>query len=591
MNKIQNIPEDQRSQEIMQKIILAFLGMTKAGKTTAIAALTGYPENIIEISTGDYGRTKLTVEYHFVTDVSNEIIIENVEFFMQSIMMSADGTSKDKFNEEIEKNMILRDILKLKKIPEGEKLQDSVSRQLKELNKGLKQDDIKKLITTEGIDKYIKKLILRVEANEELKNFICNKKIDLYVRDTRGLMDIALEEVGGEKKLSNVRPLSELGFDGINGAIYFCSDSYPNIVSSIYEDTFKNVFQSVPFFLLAKDHGMIKVFRSNNQPETMENVSAMIQGIQDGSNKNYTDVETEYFLETLALLEKFKVTEFNANCEYQFKDQYFKQRETEFLSSICNSIKKAGLTKNITNIGHDTDFKFYQLTVTASIERMVSMIYDLHKSINTVIQSGIASGILQQNYNSFINELQNDLEKYNNRHTSNGATAIIKPQLTTMSRSDLEKILTDNSYDILGKYGGITTMNNGKLRYAATAVISVTGLKSLYRLIEKIKLTSDLTDGNGNALMPNLLGDYGKQEALLKKALNYILFHSFTDQNASVQYYMIVDRYKVKHAIENIRVNGISPANSVTESTKNIIDSFCNFLERINDISSMFMKK
>lgn len=576
------IPE--KGYSVGQKIIFAFLGMTKSGKTTAIAALTKNPEHIIQLSLGDDCRTKVTVEYHFATKHLPGILVENIEFFKQSIMMSADGTNKQRFNEEIEKNKIFKDILKLEKVLDNESLLNCIDQQLDNLKKNLNNEEIKSLINTEGIDKYIKKIVFQVSANDEFANYLKLKGIDLYIRDTRGLLDIMLEEVDGEKRISNLRPLNELGLDKINGAVFFCSENYPGVVATIYKDTFNSVFQSVPFFLIARDSSMIKLFRKKNQEESIENVLSMIQGIQNNTDEDYDDAEAEYFLSTLALLEGFSIVKKNNNLEYQFKDLYFKQSETEFLTSSSSSLKRAAMTKDITAAIESLDFRFYKLTVTASIEQMTDKICELYQSVIKIVKSGKASNILMKNYQSIINELQYDLQKYNVPH----ATEIVRPQLASIDKNTLENNLVDKSYDILGKYDGITTLNKGKLKYASTAVIAVTGRRCLTKLIEKINLNDDLVDADGNLLVKNLSGRFEKQEALLKKVLYYILYHNFTDNNASIQYYLIVNRKEAKDSIEEIRSVGINSKDAVSESISNIIKKFSLLIQDIDNIDNLF---
>lgn len=595
MNEYQSIGRipEVNYKKVLNQLIFAYLGMTKSGKTTGIAAMTAYPEKIIAISSGDNNRTKVTVQYHLVVDGSDDIIVEEFEFYLQSIIMSPDGINKEKFNEELERNKILKSVLKLEKVGVDENLRESVNRQLNEFKKSLRQEDIKLLINTEGIDKYVKKVTLRVKANEEVARFIVEKSLDLYIRDTRGLLDIALEEdANGTKKLSNVRSLSDLGLDGINGVVFFCAENYPNIVSSIYEDTFKNVFQSVPFFLITRDHSMVKLFRSNGQPESLSNISVMINNIQSGKNPSYQDVEDEYFIETLMLLEKFKVVEKNSQGNYEFKDQYFKQSETEFITAECTSLKKlARGATSLEALSSDKDFKFYQYTMIVALKQMVSMVLDLHASINEVITSGVAISPLKQGLQVCITELTLDLQKYDNYHTSSQATEIVKPQLTTLEKADLQGNLVNVNVQVLGKYGGITTLQNGKLRYAATAVAAVTSRQSLYRLIEKITLSSDLTDANGRVLIHILKGDYKRQEALLKKALRYILYNYFTDTEATIQNYLIAKRHEVEKAIKTIRTNQIAPSDAVEECVKDVINSFFNDLTSITSVSDMFINK
>ncbi len=83
---------------------------------------------------------------------------------------------------------------------------------------------VKKLMCSESIDRFVKKITLRVPAEKSLALFLEKKNIDLRVRDTRGLLDLVLKE---DLKAQTYKSLSELGLDGLDGVIFFCSDSYP----------------------------------------------------------------------------------------------------------------------------------------------------------------------------------------------------------------------------------------------------------------------------------------------------------------------------------------------------------------------------
>lgn len=77
---------------------------------------------------------------------------------------------------------------------------------------------------SESIDRFVKKITLRVPAEKSLALFLEKKNIDLRVRDTRGFLDLVLKE---DLKAQTYKSLSELGLDGLDGVIFFCSDSYP----------------------------------------------------------------------------------------------------------------------------------------------------------------------------------------------------------------------------------------------------------------------------------------------------------------------------------------------------------------------------
>lgn len=573
------------------QLIFAYIGMTKSGKTTSMATFSENPGQMIDLSSGSKdGRTKVVVEYHFVTDEPNGIQIENIEYNYQAIMCSPDGQNVDKYNEELAENKILKGVLKLHPVAESEGLKENITRQLETLKGTKNTEDIKKLINTEGIDKYIKRITLRVKANEEVRTLLLEKDIDLYIRDTRGLLDIALEDnTDGTKKLVNVQSLKDLGLDGINGVTFFCNESYPEMISTIYEDTFKNVFQSVPFFLVARDHSMMKLFRSNQQPETFENISSMLENIQNKVAEAYQNVEEEYFIESLALLEKFSVVEKNNVGGYALKNTYFKQSQLEFLTSECTTLKKYshGAIK-LEDIPSDKDFKFYKKTMLFGLKKMVEKVLELHEGIDKLISSGCAVNIIRKEIPECMDELIEDFSRYDKPWQAYDASQIVKPQLKDLTQKKLQEKLVDKEEAILGKYKGISTLQNGKLKYPATAVSAVTSRRCIYNLIFKITLDNDLLDKNGEQLFPSIAGDYERQTALLKKILLYTFYQYFTDADVTIKTYLILNRTMVKNAIEQIRVNNVQVQEAFESCIYYILNDFCKELQNISSLSEIF---
>lgn len=277
------LTKDAYLKDITRRIVLAYFGGTKGGKTTGIAALTKIPDVIIDLASGDDGRTKTTVQYHIVpSEQLSGILVEDVEIFEQNIIGSVAGDIQ-KYNEQLKKDPVLKKVLKLEPLDEGDDVRKYVSGHMKQYRGTTPSiETLKLLMCSENIDRYIRRITLAVPAHSDVADYIIMNKIDLFIRDTRGLLDIALDDNNGKKQSS--RTLRELGLEGLDGIVFFCSESYPNIIQELYHDTFKSVFQSVPVFLVARDNMMFKIFNMNSQPTNYKNGESLIDNIQQGKN-------------------------------------------------------------------------------------------------------------------------------------------------------------------------------------------------------------------------------------------------------------------------------------------------------------------
>ncbi len=578
-----------------KKMILGYVGGTKGGKTTGIASLTSIPDQIIKVSSGDSGRTKTTVEYHFTSwSKSKSIIIENIDIFEQNILGANNGDVK-KYNEQLKNNSVLTNVLGLHSIEEGENVHQYILNTINLLqNTTVNLESIKKLLCTEGIDKYIRRITLAVPAQEDIKTYINSNNIELYIRDTRGLLDIALED-NAQNKRQSISNLKDLGLEGLDGIVFFCSETYPNIIQDLYYDTFKSVFQSVPVFLMARDNMLFKIFSINNQVTNYQNVDNFIDSIQKRTNILYTEIEEQYFLNTFDLMQRFEITVYDeVTKQYSFKDTYFNQEMVEFIVPSCASLKKLSVDKdfNPEECIKEDDFVFYQTISVVSCIKMITMIKHLQTGMIKILKSGLASNLIWKKSNDpvSIKSLQEDYSKYDNYHTSYAASKFVKPQFTTLMKKDIEEGIGDSSVELLGKRGGITTMNNGKLRYPITAVTAVTARQWISHLIDKIEITGNLIEKTTNKeLFPDLHDDVKAQNALVQKALYCALYKYYTDVDATIQSYLIVERYKVVKEIGNIRDKGIT-ANSISfiDVIRNIIKDYCIRITEIQDISSTY---
>ena len=574
-----------------KKISLAYFGETKCGKTTGIAALTNIPEQIIKLASGDNGRTKTTVQYHIVAQLEkNTIIIENIELFELNILGSYTG-DVNKYNEQLKKNSILKKVFGLSELTEKDNVKEYVLDKVKQLeNVPISLTKLKELMCSEKIDNFIRRLTVKVPAQDNIAKYLKMNNVDLFIRDTRGLLDIALQDNNGKNQTS--KSLRELGLEDLDGIVFFCSNSYPNIIQDLYKDTFESVFKSVPVFLIDRVEMLFEIFKMNNQPTNYTNIKSLIDSIQNGEHPLCTNIETKFY-PTFELMEHFDITRVDKQaCTVSFKDTFFNQQKVEFLLPNCNSLTTLSIfDKNIENEFKDSeDFLFYQLMSVVSCIKMLNMICKLQDSMQLLLQGSVASDYLWNVYtsNNTIALLEKDFNLYDN---SRGSTTYVRPQFDSITSARIKQDIDDVNIELLGSRGGITTLNNGKLRYPTTAVTAVTSRKWISMLISKIKVTSDLKKPNSNDLLfENLKGNIPAQGILLRNTLYSVLYKKFTDVDATIQYYLIIDRYKVVEGIKSRRKNKSTPYTSFTEAVQNVLEEFCNYSSKqtINKVSDVF---
>lgn len=552
-------------------ITLANIGTTKCGKTTSIAALTNVPEIIINLASGDDGRTKTTVEYHIVQNTEdNGIFIEDIDLFEQNIMGSVDG-NLEKYNLQIKKYKVLTDVLKLTTLDERQNVKEHIKEQIESLKgEPASEQLLKKLMCSETIDTFVRKLILRVPANPTLTLFLKDQNIDLRIRDTRGLLDIVLNN---DLKSQTSKSLSELGLDNLDGIVFFCSDTYPNIVTELYKDVLKSVFESLPVFLVHnRTDFMFEMFNLNGQKATVDNVRHMIENIQEEKHPVFSpEAVAVKSKSTFKLLDQLDIGEFykdkSDKKKFRFNDSYFTNEKIQFLLPSCTSF-----SEDENNFLEELDFEFYTLTVNASFEKMLNMISALQEGMELIFEANIAKNIIITENNARIQELKNDFSRYDNPYVGYGATSFTKPQLQYLSCSDINNDITNPSLNgsRIGPRGGITTMNNGKLRYATTAVVAVTARRWITYLISKISLENPLVDSNENPIFDGTVTTLEIQQNLLRKALFNKLYKNYTDTEATIQYYLLVNRNYVVDAINNT----CKQDNSIDAVVTDIVNNF-----------------
>lgn len=550
---------------------IALIGPTKQGKTTFIAALAESPDILINCSKGDSNRTKVTISHHFDTDADSDITIESVEFREKFSFGGEKPEERNlKFNKLMESDdKKLLSQLGFAQVPPGTDLKNYIDDVLKSYeNTAVDEKLLKTLITTEGIDKYVKRITLKVKPNEELSKALKAHNTDLFIRDTRGLLDIMVTE---DKNIQNIPSLSDLGLNELDGVIFFASNNIPNIVLSLYADTLKNVLKSVPVFLVAHDQGMIKEYKRIYYDINKENIIEFITRIQNIVNPFYAydDITTDFFHDTISLFEN---SDLQIMENGEFCDTFFQLNKAEFLVPMVRELKAKG--NDTEGAVQSENFLFFSMVCTQSLCMMLDMIYELFENMQKL--SKFAANQLRKAYEADQKKgtLLNDIANYNYC-----STTYMRPQLTYCTAETIVEQIADTHYEPLGPRGGITTMDHGELRYPATAVLAVTSRRYIYYLIYTTEVNDDIRD-----LFPDINDNILNK--LLHKTLMCFLYR-FTDSFASIQQYNIVSRWDVKGGFVKIREDKEKSEITICTTNDIIVNSFAEFIETNKEIKSI----
>lgn len=554
-------------------LVLAILAQTKFGKSTLLALLSKIFFRLLKIFSLASGRTKTLTEYYYDRDN------ENTDIWIMDIVLRTreclGGTQNDvsSYNENLAKNPVLSTALGLEPLSEGGKPNEYLAQKMEELCfRPIADVDIKRLLCTEKLDDFVKKIVIRVPANDILKAYLDKRDITFSARDTKGLMDFAMDD---KLEKSNAN-LSEIGLDSVDGALFGCSDNYPNWVQDVYKDTLYNVFNSVPTFLLAKDNSLYRSFGKGREISEAS-VNEFITEYQNGDNPDYEEMDDELFRDTNQLFTELGIMQKDSGT-YSFSETYFGKKETEFLLPLSTTLKKYGTHDvELEDLEEAADFRFLMMVATVSVIKMSETILNFKESVKKLKTDGYAREFMIRAAESTKDLLMDDLARYNNASHGSNAALYCKPQLNNVTYQMLQSNIDDPNVDIMGPNGGITTRNNGKLRYYTTAVVAVSARKWLDHIISNVVITEDIRDAGGEIMFPGLESNYEAQTKLVKNILRNCLYEDYTDTEATIQYHLCVKRDKASFGIEERRKAPVlDPA--FKQTVEVIVNDFCRAL-------------
>lgn len=530
-------------------LILAILGQTKFGKSTLLALLSNIFLRLLKIFSKANGRTKTLTEYFYDKNNDNCDIWIMDMVIRQKECLGGFQNDVEVYNKNLLDNPVLARGLGLEPLEQGIKPSEYLTEKISAFkNRPITDEEIERLLCTKGLDEFIKKIVIRVPANSILKAYMDRTSVSISIRDTKGLLDFSMDDKM-EKSNGN---LSEIGLDNIDGAIFGCSENYPNVILEIYKDTLQNVFKSVPTFFIAKDQMMQRIY-GKSKSVILDDVSRFIDEYRIGQNENYIDMDDVFFRDTNQLFTDLGIMK-KDDGEYSFSETYFGKNETEFIIPMSTTLKKYSTGDvNDKQLAESSDFVFLQAVASLSVIKMIDLIIKFKGNVERLKKDGYAKKYMELAALKTRGELLVDFAKYNNNSHGYASTYYCKPQLKSVTDKMIEAAIDDQSVDILGPNNGITTKNNGKLKYFSTAIVAVSARKWLDHIIGCVEITEDICDQQGNVLFSGLEGNIEAQKKLVKNILRNCLYKEYTDVDATIQYHLCVDRCKACFGIQERR--------------------------------------
>ena len=151
-----------------KKLTIAFMGLSKGGKTSFINSLSYNPLKMLPVHASNEARTKITVNYEYVPYTNNyEFLIKNIKWNYPRIACSGDYKNFDEYNKNVRENEFYKK-LGLREIDCTDNMYSNLKDQLSNIEANISINDVISLINMEGIDEYITTLKIEVPANEYL---------------------------------------------------------------------------------------------------------------------------------------------------------------------------------------------------------------------------------------------------------------------------------------------------------------------------------------------------------------------------------------------------------------------------------------
>ena len=565
-------------------ITMALIAPTTFGKTTMIAMLSANPEALIRLSSGTEGRTKITTEYCFeagmkpdcfklekkyISEKNYQNILDLLADKETETLKSYSQKEKNNFKEILGLNNPDAEILnKIKAI-----LQDEQAYQKKEFDDLKNQIEdvidhhlckeysiingitaLKTILCTNGIDRFICRVTLRIAPSERLKDFLEEKGINLIIRDTKGLFDLDeatlayMADMMEKQQKNNTETgisLIDLGLEDLDAVLIGGSKALYNAgniekVEKFYGQLLVAALKSVPFFILVRD-----------------------------------DNDDDYKA-TLFMLAYLGLAEPTSNGTYELKNDYFQdQIKIKYSIPTSGSLAKWSddemLKEKFPNIipifpSKESNFINLQNEVFLCIKSKIELIIDVFDKFTEALinlKSSEKFKLLNVNKIPFQDIIDNYIKsqipyEYDVNTKRVYLTLKGKKYVAIRTRYSDSKwyggrgnIINDISMcGILGPRGGITgTANRHTMLTLSYAYDVLSDLIDEMEIPDGISLVNE--KGETVTLFQNM--NIEKRNALIRMTFNKILLYDNIEERVTYQNSPLIERYFAKEQVERVR--------------------------------------
>ncbi|MBO5371525.1 MAG: hypothetical protein J6A75_02280 [Lachnospiraceae bacterium] len=534
------------------EIVLLLLGMTKAGKTTKVGALSRCPEKIAEVSGDVSARTNTTVDW--ALGLGDEIKLLEVELNLDEILGKEEERDVAVYNENLQKKNFFKDYFGLEpkedEFPKDE-LEDYVKKQVQDSIQNTLFEYLKKLMLDKKTAQYVKRIRIQLPACEELETFMSEAGIDtLVIRDTRGMLDTTADEL---KALPNMS-VYDLGLDGVDGAILLCSSTdYPNNVEGWYKNVYSEALRSIPVFIETRHDSLFDFFQySRSSIANISSVEMYLEEVIGGNLKFFPKLLETHFSGALRLLKGFDVVKKESDNEWKFKYNVYSLKESLYVNSKIATLSVGSV--NAESVLYE-DYQFYRLVNFINTKDMVTKVLE-HKKLLDMIEN---TDMVNEQFRKFSSE-EMELKSVE-----------MHPKFNGIERIEVcDKIV--NVRDYLGPRHGITTpaKNVSGPEYLAALTSAVTSHRWLNVLAMKFKVQEKLRDEAGEEIASQM--NLNEQNNLVHMYISKKIFNS-VDCYARYRDYIITDRDITMDGIIDFQKNAdTSHLDALNAVTANIVN-------------------
>lgn len=521
----------------MNKTIkLLMLGMTRAGKTTKIAALSKDPSLISKVCIKSSATTPVTTDWVMST-TEDEVSLKSIELNPKVVYGSPYSRTVSKYNLALADNPFLSDVLGLQEIESGSPItdpKDYVEAQVASFVQNASFSTIETLMNDKRTGNCIKRLSIAVPVSDAFRAALAARQMEsVILRDTRGIMDLNPADV---EKMPNLS-MYDLGLDGIDAVLLLCSSNvFPVQAGEWYKKVYGECFKSVPIFLEARHDALYSTYVTYSDLFSID-ICDYLEQVYSGKIRAFDEMKDTHFVHGLDLLSTYQAAGKNYAGIWSFNYSVFNMDKCLFLTPTVASLSKHSTASQISNEVFDNDgYRFFQEVCIHNISEILKLVNE-HMEVLNLIQNGNIDKTLYESMHAFF---------------ATKAVAMY-PNYQTIRRADVCSDIVQTT-DFLGPRNGITTQEHGRPLYLAAATSAATSHVIIAQFISTFKLTEKLKDSNGNELAPDMSIDV--QNKLIRMYLNKKLRDS-TDIYAYFRNYTITDRNIVVNTLQSSHHNNV----------------------------------